>query len=227
MKKNITIIIIIISLFSKTWAQEDFTKYVDPTIGNVSRFLEPNYPTMHQPNQMLRMFSIKKDYILGQVEDFPLQVNSHMHPGVFQMKVSAGEISQDYWKNTKEFYIFYTHFFNGNEPLGRLNASKLDMERINKLDRFGSWEKELPLFLMGDFNYLPESAPHKIFVGDGSKQDPNIFMDTNTVNSTEIDWILYKGNVNTLGYEEVEYSINGISPSDHKRILVKLSVNET
>ena len=42
-------------------AQEDNTKYIDPRIGNVSRFLVPTYPTVHLPNQMLRMFPLKKD----------------------------------------------------------------------------------------------------------------------------------------------------------------------
>lgn len=28
--------------------------YVDPTIGNLAAFLRPTYPTVHQPNQMLR-----------------------------------------------------------------------------------------------------------------------------------------------------------------------------
>ena len=48
-------------LFSK--AQEDFTKYIDPTIGNVSRFLVPTYPTIHLPNQMLRMFPVKISFV--------------------------------------------------------------------------------------------------------------------------------------------------------------------
>lgn len=33
--------------------------YVDPTIGNLAAFLRPTYPTVHQPNQMLRTYPIK------------------------------------------------------------------------------------------------------------------------------------------------------------------------
>lgn len=78
-----------------TWAQKDFTQYVDPTIGNVSRFLVPTYPTMHQPNQMLRMFPVKKDYIADEISGLPLQVYSHRRPGAFQMKFLVGGVSEE------------------------------------------------------------------------------------------------------------------------------------
>jgi len=81
--------------------QEDNTKYIDPTIGNVSRFLVPTFPTMHLPNQMLRMFPIKKQrgYISDQVDAFPLQVVTHRSKGFFPMKVVMGEITKDSWKH--------------------------------------------------------------------------------------------------------------------------------
>lgn len=81
-----------------SFAQEDFTQYVDPTIGNVARFLVPTYPTIHLPNQMIRMFPVKKDYISDQVDAFPFQVTSHRRAGILQMKVSLGEITNVSWK---------------------------------------------------------------------------------------------------------------------------------
>ena len=77
----------------------DNTIYVDPTIGNVSRFLVPTYPTIHLPNQMLRMIPEKKDYISDQVESFPLQVHAHRNRGLFRMKLSLGEVTGDTWDN--------------------------------------------------------------------------------------------------------------------------------
>lgn len=68
--KKILVILFFIVLTGTALAQQDFTKYVDPTIGNVSRFLVPTYPTMQLPNQMMRMFPIKQDYISDQVELF-------------------------------------------------------------------------------------------------------------------------------------------------------------
>lgn len=90
---------VLLSFFSciTSFAQEDFTRYVDPTIGNVAQFLVPTYPTMHLPNQMIRMFPVKQDYLSDQVEAFPLQVTSHRQAGILQMKVTIGEITNSSW----------------------------------------------------------------------------------------------------------------------------------
>ncbi len=98
MRKIISLLILSFFSIGSSFAQEDFTKYIDPTIGNVARFLVPTYPTMHLPNQMIRMFPIKKDYISDQIDAFPLQVTQHRSKGIFQMKVSLGELSDASWK---------------------------------------------------------------------------------------------------------------------------------
>jgi predicted alpha-1,2-mannosidase len=79
-------------------AQQDFTKYVDPKIGNVSQLLVPTFPTFSLPNQMLRMFPIKPDYIADQVTAWPLQVENHREPGIMRMKVSVGEVTNESWQ---------------------------------------------------------------------------------------------------------------------------------
>lgn len=81
-----------------SFSQEDFTKYIDPTIGNVAQFLVPTYPTMHLPNQMIRMFPVKQDYLSDQVDAFPLQVVSHRSAGLLQMRVILGEVTNSSWK---------------------------------------------------------------------------------------------------------------------------------
>ncbi|MHC1705728.1 MAG: GH92 family glycosyl hydrolase [Tenuifilaceae bacterium] len=78
--------------------QEDFTKYVDPTIGNVSQLLVPTYPTFSLPNQMLRMIPNKPDYIADQVNAWPFQIEAHRTPGILNMRVSLGEITSESWK---------------------------------------------------------------------------------------------------------------------------------
>jgi len=84
-------LIIVLTSCSTSNNQEDLTSYIDPTIGNVSRFLVPTYPTFHLPNEMLRMVPQKKDYISDEVEAFPLQVASHRDKGLFLMKVGSAE----------------------------------------------------------------------------------------------------------------------------------------
>jgi predicted alpha-1,2-mannosidase len=91
---------LVLSLFSFTIAtgQEDYTKYIDPTIGNSAQFLVPTYPTFSLPNQMLRMFPVKPDYLDDQVTAWPLQVEVHRKSVILKMKVSLGEITADSWK---------------------------------------------------------------------------------------------------------------------------------
>ncbi len=96
--KYLSTAVLIFSTLTISFAQEDYTKYIDPKIGNVSRFLVPTYPTFHLPNQMLRMFPVKKDYISDELSAFPLQVVSHRSAGILQMKLSLGEISSSSWK---------------------------------------------------------------------------------------------------------------------------------
>ena len=123
-----------------------------------------------------------------------------------------------HWEDTQEFYVFNTHYFDRrDQSLARLNASKLIMERINSLNRFGEWTAERPLFVMGDFNCKPGSAPYNVFVGEEMSDDP-YFLDDTIEGGNEIDWILYKGNVKVLKYEEVDYNVDGTYPSDHNPI---------
>jgi endonuclease/exonuclease/phosphatase family metal-dependent hydrolase len=134
---------------------------------------------------------------------------------------------QDYrghWENTKEFYVFNTHYFNGRiDSLARLNASKLIMERVSELNRFGAWTPERPVFLLGDFNCRPGSAPYKVLVGDKNSTDPDLFKNS-FEDPGKIDWILYKGTVKVLKYEDVDFNVNGVYPSDHKPIYVEFEI---
>lgn len=139
----------------------------------------------------------------------------------------SGLYPQDYrghWENTREFYLFNTHFFNGRQDaLARLNASKLILSRVSALDRFGEWTPERPVFLMGDFNCRPGSPPYNTLVGNGTEGKEGLLFDT-SLQHNDIDWILYKGPVKVLHYEEVDYNVDGIYPSDHKPIYVELEV---
>ncbi len=69
---------------------EENTQYIDPTIGNVSRFLVPTYPTMHLPNQMVRMFPVKLDYISDQVDGIPPAGGVTQEKGNVSDEVSPG-----------------------------------------------------------------------------------------------------------------------------------------
>lgn len=140
-----------------------------------------------------------------------------------------GRYPEDYrgnWENTQEFYVFNTHYFNGSkDSLARLNASKLILERINALSRFGAWTPERPVFLMGDFNCRPGSAPYKVLVGDPNSSDPDLF-ENSFEDRNKIDWVLYKGAVKVLKYEDVDFNVNGVYPSDHKPVYVEFELQD-
>ncbi len=130
---------------------------------------------------------------------------------------------RDHWENTQEFYVFNTHFFTSGYDLAKLNSAKLIMERITAFNRFGEWTKERPVFLLGDFNARPGGEVYKTFVGDEKSDDPLLLKDS-VEGGRGIDWILYKGNVNVLHYEKVDYNVDGVYPSDHKPIFVKFQI---
>jgi endonuclease/exonuclease/phosphatase family metal-dependent hydrolase len=127
---------------------------------------------------------------------------------------------RDHWENTQEFYVFNTHFFTRGHPTAKINSAKLIMDRIRPLGRFGEWQKDRPVFLLGDFNSRPGSVVYKIFTDDADLDDRLVLKDS-IEGGAGIDWILYAGSVKVLSYERVEYNVNGRYPSDHRPIQVE------
>ncbi|SEB11869.1 GH92 family glycosyl hydrolase [Pedobacter hartonius] len=92
--KPIFILVLILNISSTASAQETQNdnggsgnlKYVDPRIGNVGQLLEPTRPTIQLPNQMIRMFPQRKDYMDDQISSFPLNIVSHRLGEVFSLK---------------------------------------------------------------------------------------------------------------------------------------------
>jgi predicted alpha-1,2-mannosidase len=78
-------------------------KYVDPRIGNVGLLLQPTRPTVQLPNQMIRMYPERADYIDDQISSFPLNIVSHRLGEVFALKPWAKEILIDSWNGKQTF----------------------------------------------------------------------------------------------------------------------------
>lgn len=140
-----------------------------------------------------------------------------------------GPYPEDYrgnWQHSSEFYLFNTHYFHSAaDSLARLNASRLIRDRIKGLAPFGSWTPDRPVFLMGDFNCRPGSAPYLELTGDPETKTPGLMEDSSPEHN-DIDWILYKGPVKVLHYEEVDYHVNGVYPSDHEPIYVEVVIGD-
>ncbi len=140
MKRYIIVLLLFLGTLKCSYAQEDFTKYIDPTIGNVVPFLVPTYPTFHLPNQMMRMFPIKQDYISDQVEAFPFLVTSHREAGMLQMKVSIGEIKKSSWTQkmnidhdleTIQPWLYSTYLIDDNIKVSFAPGKKTAMYKFN------------------------------------------------------------------------------------------------
>ena len=72
-------------------------KFIDPQIGNVGQLLEPTRPTVQLPNQMIRMFPKREDYMADQISSFPLNVVSHRLGEVFSIMPHKGQVNGTTW----------------------------------------------------------------------------------------------------------------------------------
>ncbi len=192
-------------------------------------------------DEHMAIFIKKNKFRLRELQSFQLsetpeiigsgpEVNPRMVTWVrlaFLNSNSKDKYSQDYrghWDNTREFYVFNTHFFNGDQELARLNAAKLLHKRISKLKKFGHWNPDRPVILMGDFNCIQGSEPHQILTGSNNG---NGLLKDAINQGKSIDWILYNGNARVLKYEEINFNKKGVYPSDHKPIYAEIQLFDT
>jgi predicted alpha-1,2-mannosidase len=98
-RKLVLTLLAITFLSIQSWSQEiSNTRYVDPTIGNVSPLLNTNRPVVHLPNQMVRTFPLRYDHLDLQITGFPLLALNIITPQtIFSVKPSLGEISDTSW----------------------------------------------------------------------------------------------------------------------------------
>jgi predicted alpha-1,2-mannosidase len=70
---------------------------VDPTIGNIGQLLEPTRPTANLPNQPVRVYPIRKDYLDDQITCFPLTAVSHRLGEVFALRPTTKPVEAALW----------------------------------------------------------------------------------------------------------------------------------
>lgn len=79
--------------------EKDNLQYVDLRIGNVGQLLEPTRPTVQLPNQMMRMFPVRQDYLDDQISSFPAIIVSHRLGQAFALRPSIQPVSAGSWKH--------------------------------------------------------------------------------------------------------------------------------
>jgi alpha-1,2-mannosidase, putative len=81
-------------------AEEDFLKYIDPTIGNIAPLLNTNRPVVHLPNQMVRTHPRRQDYLDDQITGFPLlSLNVITPQTIFSVRPAKGQLDDSSWYN--------------------------------------------------------------------------------------------------------------------------------
>jgi len=102
---------------------------------------------------------------------------------------------------------------------------QVDMIRQYSPDIIGTQEG-----LKEQIDYLMDHLPEYVVIGEGRKGgDDDEHMATNNAlllkdsiaGGRGIDWILYRGDVKAVHYENVDYNVDGAYPSDHKPIFVR------
>jgi len=77
--------------------------YVDPYIGGVGHLLQPTRPTVHLPNQMIRMHPKRTDYLDDQISFFPLTIISHRNGELFGIMPYANSVDGEMWKDRQMY----------------------------------------------------------------------------------------------------------------------------
>ncbi len=85
------------------FGQSNNLGYVDPTIGNVGILLQPTRPNVQLPNQMVRFYPVRTDYLDDQISFFPLTISSHRKGELFGVMPYTGEPKAEKW-NQKQTY---------------------------------------------------------------------------------------------------------------------------
>lgn len=134
----------------------------------------------------------------------------------------------------RQFYCFNTHFDHRGATAREMSAG-LVAQRIQNLP------SEMSVILTGDFNAPAEtSAPWKSLTQCGL-QDAWLtaaehtgptgtfhgFKGTAADSGGRIDWILYRGPLQAVACETIEYNDGGRYPSDHYPVLCRLEWTDT
>ena len=104
--KSACIVISTVILFTSCLQEQQQTAntdYIDIDIGGVGFLLQPTRPTVQLPNQMVRMYPIRKDYLDDQISWFPMSTISHRQGELFGIKPINGIDSDESWNKKMNY----------------------------------------------------------------------------------------------------------------------------
>jgi predicted alpha-1,2-mannosidase len=191
--KNSSIVVLWMVMFSFACNTTDPLQYVDPRIGNVGIILEPTRPTVQIPNQLIRMYPNRKDYLDDQISSFPLTVISHRNGEFFGIMPFTGDTaglkhirsSWDQNEETSTPYYYSVLLQDFNTRVEFVPGKKTGVFRITfpskgtgkihlKLMNPGHWEK----LSDNDISGIEQVEGMKAYVYAVINQPPDVYMDS-------------------------------------------------
>ena len=113
--------------------------YVNPYMGNISHLLVPTYPTIHRPNQMLRLYPAREDFTSDTMDGLPMAVTSHRGKSAFSLYPATDGLSAGEIRN-------YTYDAESISPYSwQVRLCEIDTEvRFSPSDKGGIYELAFP-----------------------------------------------------------------------------------
>jgi predicted alpha-1,2-mannosidase len=127
------------SCVNRCVAQTNNLPFVDTQVGAVGQLLQPTRATVQLPNQVIRMFPVRKDYMEDQIESFPLNIVSHRLGQVFAVRPYVKSISADSWNRRMTFdhdlevnrpWFFSTYLVDDEVTVEFVPGSKVGVYRF-------------------------------------------------------------------------------------------------
>jgi predicted alpha-1,2-mannosidase len=204
--------------------------FVDPHIGGVEHLLQPTRPTVQLPNQVIRMYPVRNDYLDDQISYFPLTISSHRQPPLFGVLPGTGNPVKKTWSERQTYdhdletvrpYYYSTFFTNENiktefAPCKKSGYFRFSFpENADKRLKFhlvnaGSWKIISEKIFLGTEEFSGMKAYlYGVFNKNGFfKNVPS------EINSNSVLWIDFTENDDTLF--EFKYAISFISHEQAK-----------
>ena len=216
---------------------ESLTQYVDPTIGNVSVLLQPTRPTAQLPNQLIRMYPVRADFIDDQIRFFPLTIASHRNGELFGVLPGIGNPEKGTWKNRQTydhqlevtrpfFYSTYliddeitTDFIPGNKSaIFRFTFPENGEKRLRfNLVNTGKWEA----VSAKSFTGVEEFQGMKAFVYAEFDAEPKLLIEENGTSEQPVEkpvmWADFSASKKTV--VQFKYAISFISAEQAEKNL--------
>ena len=132
----------------------------------------------------------------------------------------------------ESIFVINTHFDHQGE-LARLESARLLLSKIKE------YSQNLPIILLGDFNFTVDAEAYKILhnselIGDANEKSQYHYGTNNTFNDfgkgtlipAKIDFIFVSDNIDVIHHAIIGDKFNNKFPSDHMPVLIEITISK-